>query len=354
MSRFPAWLILLLFAGVGVLAFVGMNRSFGAHAGKDQAEKVYAEFLRKHVASDGRVIDNGNAGISHSEGQGYAMMFAARLGDQVRFDQIARWTEANLSGRSDGLLSWCWEPAGGGGRITDPNNATDGDMLVAWAYLMAFDRWHRQEDRAAAHRHLQAIADHALADTDYGPVLLPGAEGFVHEDRIVLNLSYWIYPALRRFEQADPNGPWRALRGSGLKLTETASFGEYSLAPDWIELRPDRVSPADGWPPEFGFNAIRVPIHLCGEPGAAGEARPDPLLASYARYFADRQDDLTTQWDILTDQPAGYLAEPGYRAVASFVASGCRQIDEPSGPSDKSYYYDDALKGLTMIVLSGK
>jgi endoglucanase len=49
------------------------------------------------LASDGRIVDTGNGGISHSEGQGYGLLVAEAAGDRASFDRLWHWTDAHLS-----------------------------------------------------------------------------------------------------------------------------------------------------------------------------------------------------------------------------------------------------------------
>ena len=55
------------------------------------AASEWQAFTRRYMAADGRIIDTANRGISHSEGQGYAMVFAAHFNDRARFDLLWRW-----------------------------------------------------------------------------------------------------------------------------------------------------------------------------------------------------------------------------------------------------------------------
>jgi endoglucanase len=111
----------------------------------------WRSYAARFIAPEGRVIDNANGGVSHSEGQGYGMLLAAKAGDAARFDALWRWTAHTLQIRKDGLLAWKWDPAAKA--VTDTNNATDGDILVAWALLDARRPADRPRARAAAGRH---------------------------------------------------------------------------------------------------------------------------------------------------------------------------------------------------------
>lgn len=306
---------------------------------------VFATFLDTYVSDDGRIIDSINEGISHSEGQGYGLLFAVEANDQAAFGRIAQWTQVNLAVRDDGLLAWRWAPYETvGGRVTDQNNATDGDILVAWAYLRAFDRWNRPADLDVARAIMAAIRSEGLIETPYGLAILPGVDGFQKSDGVILNLSYWIFPALERFAEAEPEGPWRDVYASGLKLLFVAGAGKFDLPPDWIRLDQDgRVKPAQGWPAEFGYNAIRIPIHLCG---LSVEDRAKPL-ERFDAYFNDRGNELSTQWDVTTDKSKGYPAGQGFQTVAELTTTDC-QIALPD--FTPAIYYEDALSALAQLI----
>jgi len=101
-----------------------------AHAMAAAPETVWARFKQNFVAPDGRVIDTGQDGISHSEGQGVAMLLAVHHGDRASFERIWQWTKANLQVREDNLLAWRWTPEAG---ISDKNNASETYWLRSWS-----------------------------------------------------------------------------------------------------------------------------------------------------------------------------------------------------------------------------
>ena len=108
-------------------------------------------YRSRFVTEAGRVVDTANGGISHSEGQGYGMLLAVAAGDRAAFERIWGWTRANLMVRPDSLLAWRWEPAKRPA-VADMNDATDGDILVAWALTEAAEAWGEPAYRTAARR----------------------------------------------------------------------------------------------------------------------------------------------------------------------------------------------------------
>ena len=107
------------------------------------------------VSPEGRVIDNANGGVSHSEGQGYGLLLAAFAEDREQFQLIWSWTANNLKGRPDPLLAWRWDPKKG--QIADTNNATDGDILVAWGLAEGARRFARPDYLTAAKAIAEAV-----------------------------------------------------------------------------------------------------------------------------------------------------------------------------------------------------
>src|SRR5206468_12412320 len=65
----------------------------------DAIAAEWAKYRERFVAEDGRVLDTGNQAVSHTEGQGWAMLFAEAAGDRASFDRIWNWTRTKLQRR---------------------------------------------------------------------------------------------------------------------------------------------------------------------------------------------------------------------------------------------------------------
>ncbi|MBN9058080.1 MAG: endoglucanase, partial [Rhizobiales bacterium] len=65
--------------------------------------KTYSD---RFVAPNGRVIDDANGDISHSEGQGYGLLLAFAADDRAAFERIWSFTRTELLLRDDGLAVW--------------------------------------------------------------------------------------------------------------------------------------------------------------------------------------------------------------------------------------------------------
>ncbi|HLO75991.1 MAG TPA: glycosyl hydrolase family 8, partial [Magnetospirillum sp.] len=204
--------------------------------------KAYSD---RFVTADGRVIDrdSGTPGITHTEGLGYGMLLAEAAEDRRGFELIWRWTREHLR-RPDGLFSWRYGPCPtrGGDCVLDKNNASDGDILIAWALLRAGKAWGRSDYVDAARAIAAAVADTQIVRVGGTTLLLPGSEGFVDGNAVVVNPSYWIFPAFSAFAQAFEAPVWSTLSDSSLALLRQSRFGRWNLPPDWLKVQGEQLS----------------------------------------------------------------------------------------------------------------
>lgn len=300
----------------------------------------WAIYQENFISPEGRVMDTGNGHVSHSEGQGYGLIIAAAYDDRKAFDRIWEWTQKNLQTRPhDKLLSWQWKPdAQTGGAVSDPNNASDGDLLVAWALVRAHRQWGDYKYQQAAAQILTDLAKLNVLDLKgEGLIFLPGTEGFTHDGVFTLNLSYYVFPAFRELGAAFPGSPWEELGKSGHALVSQARFGKFHLTPDWIQLTGETVaaagsppiaSPAPEAPAESGTEPTHsaTPANESSEPIAQPAAtepnasiEPAPASESAASVSAAEPSSPTTQASTANPGPvevsSKFPPDFGYNAV---------------------------------------
>lgn len=348
------WVVFSLLAVVLLagLAWWALHRREGPY---DLRRADWAVFRENCVAPDGRVIDTGNGNISHSEGQGYAMLFAVAYGDRARFESIWEWTQKNLQTRpGDKLLSWLWKPdgSGSGGAVTDPNNASDGDLLVAWALVRAGKLW---GDFSYTRSALEILADLRrlnIVDLDGRPTMLPGTIGFKKDDGLLLNPSYFIFRAFRELEETFPNAGWAELAASGRDLVGAARFGEFRLPTEWVFTKPSSaLEPAAGFAPDFGYNAIRIPLYIFWDDPGSG------LLAPFHDFWGRfRNNPPPATVNVITGAYGPDPALPGMLSIARAVdAAAAREpltvaALEPVARGE--VYYSACLKLLVALAVS--
>jgi endoglucanase len=204
-----------------------------------------------------RVIDHSAGDRTTSEGQAYAMFFALVANDRPRFDGLLHWTEANLASGdlASHLPAWLW----GQGKdkqwgVLDHNPAADADLWMAYTLLEAGKAWDEPRyvtlGTALAKR---IAAEETVRIAGFGPMLLPGATGFHHDNSYRLNASYLPPQLLAGLAHEIPDGPWQQIQAKLPALLQGSA--PHGFPTDWVELRE-----RGGFTPSSlgSYDAIRV------------------------------------------------------------------------------------------------
>lgn len=293
----------------------------------------------------GRIIDTGNKNISHSEGQGYGMWLAVLADSPADFELIWSFTRTELLVRDDGLAAWKWDPAADP-HISDINNATDGDILIAYALALAARQWNKPDYNQAARAIAEAVLAKTVVQRAGRTLLLPGAVGFAEGDRPdgpVVNPSYLIFEAFPVLNEVAPSPLWTALSKDGLADVNAYAFGPRKLPADWVSLK-TRPRPADGFPQEFGYNAVRIPLYLV-RAGLGDAALHERLIASTTVGGGNM-----ATFDLRTGDPKDVLSDAGYRIIPALLACvGNRaSIPEDLRQFKPTLYYPSTLHLLAL------
>jgi endoglucanase len=308
----------------------------------DRAE--WRIFKERFVSDDGRIVDTGNQGVSHSEGQGVGMLLAVAFDDRPVFDRIHNWTAENLR-RTDGLHAWRWIPTGAD-HTPDSNNATDGDLYIAGALNRAFLRWQSPVYAEGARMTAQSILDQLVETIGSRTVLLPGAEGFVKRTHVAVNLSYYIFPLLEEMDAACPSVVWAKLQQDGAALVREGRFGEWTLPPDWLEIRrsDESLAPARGFPARFSYDAVRVPLFLAW----SGE---EPAVVQAIAAFWSQSPPTQPRWANLQTNETEQFYGSGVQAIAALIDARQPTKQRVSFPQISPYddYYSSSLVLLSNL-----
>ena len=246
----------------------------------------WSEYKERFIQNDGRVVDKKNGNITHSEAIGYTLYFAYRFNDKETFDKVYRWYKNNLKKNKYGLVSWKWgERKQHTWGIIDHNNATDGDMWIAYDLLLMGQKRGDKTLKSEAISLMEAIKKYLVITYGKKMFLLPGKKGFVKKTHIILNLSYYRFDIMEAFSAVDDKGPWKILSQDGEWLLCQAVFTPLKLHPDWIVLNKDlTIKPAMNR--LFGYDAIRIPLNIM----QSKLSTKSTLLKNYRRYVNMMQE----------------------------------------------------------------
>lgn len=337
--------------GGALAGLVGAALPMPAIARPMPADVAAWNAFKERFVSGGRIIDTGNANVSHSEGQGIGLLGAALTGDRASFDRIYGWTRQTLARPYDKLHAWRYQP-NAPTPVGDMNNATDGDLLITLALFTAASRWDMPAYHRAAMDLSRDIAHGLVRETRVGTYLLPGMSGFTEGDTLTINPSYYIFPALRQIALETRDPVWGRVEADGLALLHTAGFGRWKLPTDWLTLSPGgEISPAQKWPARFSFDAVRVPLYCCW----SGLAH-DPVVDAVQAFWSSQSKYSIPAWtDVGTGEMAPYRQTAGMAAIRAYVtasrAPGDRAAATPA-MSAATDYYSAALILLVQLAIA--
>jgi len=306
----------------------------------------WVQFKQNYLSQDGRIIDHENGDISHSEGQGYGMLLAVMNDDPASFEKIWRWTRNTLLRPSLWLFAWRYDPKER--KVTDDNNASDGDTLIAWALLLAGNKWHDQSYLSASENIQEALINCLIIEQDAHTLLLPGLSGFTKDEGYIINPSYFIFPAWDSFWQHKHNDIWLKLKKSSLDLLNKAQFGKTQLPSDWIFVKNNgEVVPAENWPPRFSYDAIRIPLYL-----SLSETQQHSM-ENFRHFWANYARNETPAWvDVSGEGQANYVMSGGILAVRDVTMGDYQHMDKSLRPGEG--YYLSVLHMLALFAASLK
>jgi endo-1,4-beta-D-glucanase Y len=260
----PALLVVFLSPGCGHAA--QPQRPIPKAPGPAEADRLAVgsatAFLDGYVDSDGRVVRRDQGGDTVGEGQAYAMLAAAAIGDGARFDRIWSWTQTHLQ-RPDGLLAFRWS----NGAVTDHQAASDADLDAARALMVAACHLDRPDLRAAAGRIGGAVLAHETAGRVLGAGPWASARG-----RTVFNPSYLDPRTLIALGHLTGDHRYSAVARQGRQAIRSLSR---PLPPDWATVAGGSASAASSargfrGSGRFSWDAPRALIRLAADPDRTG------------------------------------------------------------------------------------
>lgn len=314
-----------------------------------------------------------------SEGQGYGMMITALMAGhdhqaKTTFDGLYRYYVAHPAKKGQRLMGWAQNYQC---KNTDNSSATDGDMDIAYALLLADKQWGSN----GAINYLQAarlllgdIMKYEINPKTYTILLSNGAE-YDSEDYYDTRTSDFMPSHFKAFAKATSDARWQKVTDNTYRLFADMVkrySPEAGLVPDFIQhvRHPRPAEPNylearyDG---AYNYNACRVPWRLAMDYLLYGDPRAKAMCDRINKWLRattkDNPDNISAGYSLEgNDLPKRYfeaLSFIGPFATSATVDARNQQWlnhtwDYLIAFKLKDYdYYDNSIKLLNMIVISG-
>lgn len=305
-----------------------------------------------------------------SEAHGYGMIILALMAGhdpeaRTRFDGFCNFFDQHRSRTNGELMSWL-VPEDEGPLAND--SATDGDMDIAYALLLAHVQWGSAgPDGVDYLGKARTLIDKGLKASNIGP----GYRTLLGDwDKNGLNTrpSDWMTGHFQAFHQATGDATWLKARATayGLIADLTRSHAPATgLMPDFVVGDPPAPAPSDFLERKqdgaYFWNACRVPMRLAADFAHTGSAEARSALLKISRWLREATggDPEAIQAGYALDgTPLSSKADAAFTApflagcmadaeAWEYLAGGWPLLGRAGG------YYGDALTMLSMLLLSG-
>ena len=316
--------------------------------------------------------------LTVSEAHGYGMIILAYMAGydpeaQGLFDQMVRYHRAHMSGITNGIMAWYQNTAcvdvGG------DNGAVDGDLDIAYAFLLADKQWGScaaVDYKAHAEWVIAAMSRSSFSGDGSYPLLGDWvAPGSPHYNGT--RVSDFMGSHFRAFQSVSKDPIWTGLLPNTYWVAEqiqAKSSPQTGLLPDFVVgMKTGTPRPAtngflegkrDG---AYAYNACRIPLRMGTDYLMSGDPRPK-RIALRINEFAKRSSgadprQLRGGYYLNGEPMVDYetMAFTGPFAVGAMLDSqGQDWLDalwQHSISRESEDYYEDTLRMLSLIVLSG-
>ncbi|WP_162054258.1 glycosyl hydrolase family 8 [Pontibacter pamirensis] len=199
------------------------------------------------------------ANESKVEAIGFGLMLAAYAQDKETFDGIHRFYNSKRTVQAANMMAWSVTCSG----VLDPGSATDGDIDVAFALIVASKHW-GDTYLDAAKEILQIIRTNLIVQCSVNGenmyILAPGYSNGAWGGCGMTDVMYHTPAFFRVFAEVTGDNVWEQLADDTYKLLENGAHPTTGLVPDW-QTASGTPGPG-GRAGHFGYDACRAPWKL--------------------------------------------------------------------------------------------
>jgi endo-1,4-beta-D-glucanase Y len=361
------------------------------HLPPEKMDKAVSDFYKQwakqyiHPATEANQAyvffeEEGSKMQSVSEGQGYGMIIVTMMAGadpyaQTTFNQLFNYVAAHPSNRESTLMAWSQLR---NTKDKDPTSATDGDMDIAYALLLADTQWGsggKYNYADSARRMIHDIMKDEINHESFS-ILLSDAVKPDSKDYYDMRSSDFMPLQCKSFGEATGDTKWKKVVDANYALfshLQKTYSEDAGLVPDFITGINRHAKPAksrylesryDGC---YNYNACRVPMRIATDYLFTGDKRSYDLVGKINQWIRETSsgnpDNISAGYTLAGDdirkRNFEALSFIGPFAVAAMIDARNQQWlndiwDYMTGFKLKDFdYYDNTLKMLCMLILSG-
>lgn len=328
--------------------------------------------------------------VSCSEGHGYGMLVTAIMGgydDKVYFDGLYRFYKAHPSASNSALMGWQQIKASNGDIINTPPydnengnlSATDGDMDIAYALLLADKQWGSDGEinyMLEAKTLINAIMLYEVNTDEWILKLGDWASNSDSDYGTGTRSSDFMLSHLKAFQAATGDSNWENIADKtyavihSLYMNQSATTG---LLPDfshkegskYIPSKPNYLeAPYDG---DYYYNSCRVPWRIPIDYLMSGDTRAFKQILTLNQWIQMSSGGVLgninagykLDGSLITEEEEGVMAFIAPFAVSAMVDSENQEWLNvlwdymAHTATSESTYFDNSIRLLVMITVSG-
>jgi endo-1,4-beta-D-glucanase Y len=193
------------------------------------------------------------------EAIGFGAILAAYANDKETFDGLMRFYDSKRTVVANEMMAWLVTCE----TVEDPGSATDGDIDVAFANIVAHTQWGGDYLNKAIEI-INIISGNLITDCTVNgatcKVLYPGFSGVAWGGCQMTDIQYYTPAFFRVFARVTGDDVWNQLADDSYKILNASANPSTGLVPDWqtAEGVPGPGSRAG----HYGYDACRVPWRM--------------------------------------------------------------------------------------------
>jgi len=289
-----------------------------------------------------------------SEGIGYGMMASVYMADRATFDGL--WAYAGAHFDAQGLMRW---KIAASGVTIEQWSASDGDVDMAWALIMASEQWSASTYLDAAASLINAMSTYSIGSDG---MLEPGDHW--GSANALTNPSYFSPAYFRVFAKVSRNTNWSGPIIDRNYQILSAVSGTQGLVPDWTTnqnaLNQGLLPGGSFDSSTYGYDACRTPWRIAMDYCFNNEPRARDYLLKVGGFFAPIGAPSIADGYSVTGAPKGsgdknmsFIGSVGAAAMVGGFPSLLDGAFAFGVNSTSNDYFKDSLRVLTMLMMSG-